>query len=148
MSAPLAPLLARLKRTDAPLDMGTVSRGDGDLYPMHVATMVREALEKDAPKDWSTFIGPCVHGFDPFTRCGKCEGLTPEQARAVAYAPLMALAIQRMHAELLALAALPGKVAEMALTEAMRVALKEGPTQTATGIRDLDAAAIVAACVE
>ena len=51
----------------------------------------RELARRDAagPADGGEaegFIGPCVHGRDPYDRCDGCFDLTPKQAQAVAYA--------------------------------------------------------------
>ena len=32
-------------------------------------------------ENWKEFIGPCVHGRDPYTRCDYCGNLTPREAK-------------------------------------------------------------------
>ena len=51
----------------------------------------RELARRDAagPADGGEaegYVGPCVHGRDPYDRCDGCFDLTPKQAQAVAYA--------------------------------------------------------------
>jgi hypothetical protein len=42
------------------------------------------------PEPWrgefyvGSFVGPCAHGRDPYTRCDVCEGLTPREAMEAA----------------------------------------------------------------
>mgnify|MGYP001606128606 FL=1 len=58
--------------------------------------LAREAQNRQAPETpetWDTFVGPCVHGRDPFTRCGDCMHLMAADARALAHVPALAAAV-------------------------------------------------------